>query len=242
MNNHLLNVPENHVVQFSGYAVNDEQTKLNVYVFDKSEFNKITEIMSGCHFKADAFVYPLLALQKDDKAVYSQDIDRRFYFCNESWIPADSDSIPDAAYWQGVIQKIISVPEQTMKTEDFIRYFLPCCLIARLVKNETLDREYNGIQCVPSNLRPSRFRIHLYCFCILIFLLSVFYGWRFSVSCVKRYREYKTVTSELKSVKNKTKTIQQNLKRAEKEQKELLRITQLSAGTQNILEPLASIS
>lgn len=239
LSNHLIHIPVNKQLQFVQEPLDETTVSLNVCVCPDAGFETLVRSLKHQKIKADEFLYPLLPLRKEDPPVYLPELDPDFYFTADSWTPAIPGSLPDLALWQSCLAPYFELDG----VENFsLQEYLPCMLIARFIISGEMDRSCKEVRLLPSFLRISRYRQHLYLSIFLLLILFPLLIWNFASSAMDRYAAYASTNAEIKSLRNKTQKMTRQQKTMEKNQKELQKVLNIAPGEKDLLNLLMQIS
>lgn len=248
---HMLKVPDEPFIQFErekkkivvekneeGEDVEIPQPDfLNVYAFDSNEIHSLGEFLSSAKCKADDCIYPLLGVSKWDPAVYLPEIEPGFCWRNGEWSPYSGNIKKCNDAWLPIVQDLIEIPVGFQWQE-----YMACILVLRNLADKALVSNESAMRIVPVKWRPSRCRIQVY---IMITILLIFLaGWLYrSVNIYyERYQAYRVLVEEQISLKSKIDKVSKNLKKAEKEEKDLEKLLLVKSGDTNFLRKLYDLS
>ena len=240
---HLMNIPEKRMFQFAASPAGDDlQVSVGVYVFDESSLNGVSAKMTQSGCRADGFIYPFLAVNPDDPALFIPEIEPGFAFDKGAWNPV---SAPEAESgneaWQSVISKFIIIPDEYKNGTGFSD-ILPILLIARMIACGKFERNRNSLAVLPEKLRPVRYRGHLIVTTLLLILIGINILWHFGRTWGADYSRYRALQNENKKLKRDIDSARRNSKRLQKEQKEMERVIESGAGDPDVVQKFALLS
>lgn len=236
----LLHEPEDCVIQFlplSGES--SEGVPVNVYAFPGTSMPRLAAVITQSIRKADFYLYPLIALQEKDGPIYLPELEQDFYFDQAEWRPirnlnGDAWLIP----WEAEFKKLFQLPGGDFR----IKEYLACLLLARLVASAEFHEKQGGLNILPKQLRPSRLRNQISLMILLIFLLLLNFFWGILGNLSQNYREYTRLNAERGRLASQVRTTALKLKAAEKENRELNRVVNQTAGEHDVVGKLAGFS
>ena len=238
----LLHEPENGIIQFLPLnGETEEGVPVNVYAFPGSAMSRLAAIITQSARKADFYLYPLIALREEDGPLYLPELEPDFFFDRGEWhpvaaLPSEDTWLPS---WESEFRKQFQLPAGgTFRIRDY----LPVLLTARLVSSAEFQEHSGGLNILPAELRPSRLRNQISLLILLLFLLLLNFFWEILGDLSQNYREYTRLNAERGRLATQVRTTALKLKAAEKENRELTRIANQSAGEHDIVGKLAEFS
>lgn len=237
----LLHEPDDCIIQFLPLDSDTEEgVPVNVYAFPGSSMPRLAAVITQSIRKADFYLYPLIALQEKDGPIYLPELEPDFYFDRQEWHPVRNltgNSWLEA--WESEFKKLFQLPQDG----NFqIKNYLACLLIARLAASAEFREKQNGLNILPKELRPSRLRNQISLMILLIFLLLLNFFWGILGSLSQNYREYTRLNAERGRLATQVRTTALKLKAAEKENRELNRVVNQTAGEHDVIGKLAEFS
>lgn len=233
--------PEDFLFEYvpAGKYENADEVQLNVYAFTRKGLDSLCSMISQTLRKVDYFVYPFLPLRVTDGALYLPEVEKEFFFASDQWVDAEkwSDS-----YYEGLEKDLSDVFELPNEPDFKIREYLSCLLISRFAASGDFVKRSAAIQILPSKLRPGRLRNQLRITALLLILLCGGMLWEYGGAFLRESRSFSAMKREKQSLDGRVRNIKRQLKASEKERKELQRLLQQRAGTQQVLEKLAALS
>ncbi len=234
---HLPQLPEKHEFQFTTGSPDPEgNVPVNVYVFPAGSLGRLAAMLTQSDCRADSYVYPLLALIPGDPPIELSRLDPDFAFAAGVWSPRSGNGNPE---WPKRLEQEFKLPvDGSFRVDDY----LECLLVARLVTSPGFGKQEKGIQVLPRELRPRRFRNQLRITALLIVLIAANALWGFSGAWSENYRIYRTLNEERETLERENLTLRSRQKKQEKELKELNRIVTLKAGENGVIPFLAEFT
>lgn len=234
---HLITVPETYKLQFMQWSREDDKTLVNVYIFPPDSMGSVADSLSGCGRQTDGFIYPLMALWDDDPLFFSSEIEPGFCFSSGQWRPYRGDGKETAARWREIFEKLFALPSDF----DTLAY-LPVLLTARLVSGKEYAARKNGLYVLPDTMRPKRIRRQLQTTCILGVCVIALLIWNSSGSWNSNRKEYNKLRSEIKRLSRETLSMQTQLRRQNRINKERAKIVGIKSAEQDVMAFLAGFS
>ena len=238
---HMLQVPQDCVVQFARFpaAAEGETDRLNVYAFDAVAINHMASFLTMAKVKADEFIYPLLGINHDDPPVCLPEIESGFCWQHGEWVPFRGSAEECNKQWAAVLENSFEFPAG----KDFsVSDYLACLLVMRLIMSKGFAANEPSVRIMPPKLRPSRCRSQIIIMVFLLLVLGLGWGYRTSVRQYHLYSQHHDLVMERNAIREKTKKIKADLKKAEKLKKELEKNASISAGDPNLLGKLYDLS
>lgn len=235
---HLPEIPEHCRFQFfAGEADAEGNVPVNVYVIPGNSLERPAAMLTQAGWRADEFLYPLLAIREGDPPIDLQRLDPEFGFADGEWRPIPSD--PDFRPWLALVSSEFQLPD-----DDGFRIgdFLECLLVARLVVSPSFGRETRALRLLPADLRPRRYRNQLGITALLAILIAGNACWSAADRFMGNYRAFRNLTAERNRIKAENSSLTAKLRSMEKEQRELNRVVSLSAGEADVLPKLAALT
>ncbi|MBR2963669.1 MAG: hypothetical protein IKC53_05635 [Lentisphaeria bacterium] len=238
---HMLQVPQDCVVQFARFpaAAEGETDRLNVYAFDAVAINHMASFLTMAKVKADEFIYPLLGIRHDDPPVCLPDIESGFCWQYGQWVPYSGRAEDCNKQWTKVLENDFEFP---VGKEFSVSDYLACLLVMRLIMSKGFAANEPSVRIMPPKLRPSRCRSQIIIMVFLLLVLGLGWGYRTSVRQYHLYSQHHDLVMERNAIREKTKKIKADLKKAEKLKKELEKNASISAGDPNLLGKLYDLS
>lgn len=236
---HMARPPDNPLIQYLSNASggNGEEDIWNVYAFPEQRLLSLEALMALSRGKADEFIHPLLAIRTSDPAVKLPHLEREFIFSGGQWQMPEEDGEPGLpAFWREEFSKLFVLPED-FEAERYIE----CLLVMRLLASPVFRENEKKIRILPARMRPKRLRMHIAVTCFLILLLGGIHLRDLAMEKLRIWREYQALTNERDNCRRKASRIRSELKKKEKENKELQRIIQQKAGDPDLLVRLADL-
>lgn len=238
---HMLQVPQDCVVQFARFpaAAEGETDRLNVYAFDAVAINHMASFLTMAKVKADEFIYPLLGIRHDDPPVCLPEIESGFCWQYGQWVPYSGRAEDCNKQWTKVLENDFEFP---VGKEFSVSDYLACLLVMRLIMSKEFAANEPSVRIMPPKLRPSRCRSQIIIMVFLLLVLGLGWGYRTSVRQYHLYSQHHDLVMERNAIREKTKKIKADLKKAEKLKKELEKNASISAGDPNLLGKLYDLS
>jgi len=238
---HMLQVPQDCVVQFARFpaAAEGETDRLNVYAFDAVAINHMASFLTMAKVKADEFIYPLLGIRHDDPPVCLPEIESGFCWQYGQWVPYSGRAEDCNKQWTKVLENDFEFP---VGKEFSVSDYLACLLVMRLIMSKGFAANEPSVRIMPPKLRPSRCRSQIIIMVFLLLVLGLGWGYRASVRQYHLYSQHHDLVMERNAIREKTKKIKADLKKAEKLKKELEKNASISAGDPNLLGKLYDLS
>ncbi|MBR3687682.1 MAG: hypothetical protein IKL85_01265 [Lentisphaeria bacterium] len=238
---HMLQVPQDCVVQFARFpaAAEGETDRLNVYAFDAVAINHMASFLTMAKVKADEFIYPLLGIRHDDPPVCLPEIESGFCWQYGQWVPYSGRAEDCNKQWTKVLENDFEFP---VGKEFSVSDYLACLLVMRLIMSKGFAANEPSVRIMPPKLRPSRCRSQIIIMVFLLLVLGLGWGYRTSVRQYHLYSQHHDLVMERNAIREKTKKIKADLKKAEKLKKELEKNASISAGDPNLLGKLYDLS
>ena len=238
---HMLQVPQDCVVQFARFpaAAEGETDRLNVYAFDAVAINHMASFLTMAKVKADEFIYPLLGIRHDDPPVCLPEIESGFCWQYGQWVPYSGRAEECNKQWTKVLENDFEFP---VGKEFSVSDYLACLLVMRLIMSKGFSANEPSVRIMPPKLRPSRCRSQVIIMAFLLLVLGLGWGYRTGVRQYQLYTQHHDLVMERNAIREKTKKIRADLKKAEKVKKELEKNATISAGDPNLLGKLYDLS
>ena len=237
----LLHEPEDCIIQFMPLAgENENGVPVNVYAFPGTSMPRLAAVITQSIRKADFYLYPLIALQEKDGPIYLPELEPDFYFDQAEWRPVRNlNGNTWLESWETEFKKLFQLPADG---KFQIREYLACLLVARLVGSPEFHEKQGGLNILPKQLRPSRLRNQISLMILLLFLLLLNFFWGILGDLSQNYREYTRLNAERGRLATQVRTTALKLKAAEKENRELNRVVNQTAGEHDVIGKLAGFS
>ena len=238
---HMLQVPQDCVVQFARFpaAAEGETDRLNVYAFDAVAINHMASFLTMAKVKADEFIYPLLGIRHDDPPVCLPEIESGFCWQYGQWVPFSGRAEDCNKQWTKVLENDFEFP---VGKEFSVSDYLACLLVMRLIMSKGFAANEPSVRIMPPKLRPSRCRSQIIIMVFLLLVLGLGWGYRTSVRQYHLYSQHHDLVMERNAIREKTKKIKAELKKAEKIKKELEKNASITAGDPSLLGKLYDLS
>ena len=219
----------------------DGMMTVNAFTFPTSSLEPFTEILVKCGRKADAFLYPFLALQQDDPPLYLKDTEENYYFADNSWHVAASSSENDPAgtkkEWEKIFRSTFHLPAG-FDTEEFASLLL----CARFAVTPQFHASETGLNILPAKLQPSRLKSQLKLCAVLIFIILANLIWNCSGKWIANAGEYRVLSEEKAALQEENRKLKVKIRRMEKEGKEKYRSSLLKTGEHDIVKKLNDLT
>jgi len=238
---HMLQVPQDCVVQFTRFpaAAEGESDRLNVYAFDAVAIHHMASFLTMAKVKADEFIYPLLGIKHDDPPVCLPEIESGFCWQHGEWIPYRGSAEECNKQWAKVLENDFEFPAG----RDFsVSDYLACLLVMRLIMSKGFAANEPSVRVMPPKLRPSRCRSQIIIMIFLLLVLGLGWSYRAGIRAYHQYQQYSALVTERNAIREKTKKIKAELKKAEKIKKELEKNASITAGDPSLLGKLYDLS
>ncbi len=238
---HMLQVPQDCVLQFTRFPAQaeGETDRLNVYAFDGVAINHLASFLTMAKVKADEFIYPLLGINHDDPPVCLPEIESGFCWQRGEWVPFRGNAEECNKQWAAVLEKDFEFP---VGKEFSVSDYLACLLVMRLIMAKSFAANEPSVRIMPPKLRPSRCRSQVLIMIFLLLVLGLGWSYRTGVRAFHQYQQYSDLVTERNAIRDKTKKIKADLKKAEKIKKELEKNSTISAGDPSLLNKLYDLS
>ena len=238
---HMLQVPQDCVVQFTRFPAEaeGETDRLNVYAFDAVAINHMASFLTMAKVKADEFIYPLLGIRHDDPPVCLPEIESGFCWQYGQWVPYSGRAEECNKQWTKVLENDFEFP---VGKEFSVSDYLACLLVMRLIMSKGFSANESSVRIMPPKLRPSRCRSQVIIMAFLLLVLGLGWGYRNGIRAFHQYQQYSDLVTERNAIRDKTKRIKADLKKAEKVKKELEKNSSISAGDPSLLNKLYDLS
>lgn len=238
---HMLQVPQDCVLQFTRFPAQaeGETDRLNVYAFDGVAINHLASFLTMAKVKADEFIYPLLGINHDDPPVCLPEIESGFCWQHGEWVPFRGNAEECNKQWAAVLEKDFEFP---VGKEFSVSDYLACLLVMRLIMAKSFAANEPSVRIMPPKLRPSRCRSQVLIMIFLLLVLGLGWSYRTGVRAFHQYQQYSDLVTERNAIRDKTKKIKADLKKAEKIKKELEKNSTISAGDPSLLNKLYDLS
>ena len=238
---HMLQVPQDCVLQFTRFPAQSEgeTDRLNVYAFDGVAINHLASFLTMAKVKADEFIYPLLGIKHDDPPVCLPEIESGFCWQHGEWVPFRGSAEECNKQWAAVLENNFEFPVG----KDFsVSDYLACLLVMRLIMAKSFAANEPSVRIMPPKLRPSRCRSQVLIMIFLLLVLGLGWSYRTGIRAFHQYQQYSDLVTERNAIRDKTKKIKAELKKAEKIKKELEKNSTISAGDPSLLNKLYDLS
>jgi len=238
---HMLQVPQECVLQFTRFPAQaeGESDRLNVYAFDGVAINHLASFLTMAKVKADEFIYPLLGIKQDDPPVCLPEIESGFCWQHGEWVPFRGSAEACNKQWTAVLEKDFEFP---VGKEFSVSDYLACLLVMRLIMAKSFASNEPSVRIMPPKLRPSRCRSQVLIMIFLLLVLGLGWSYRTGIRAYHQYQQYSDLVTERNAIRDKTKKINADLKKAEKVKKELEKNSSISAGDPSLLNKLYDLS
>ena len=214
---------------------------VNAFTFPAPSLEPFTDILVKCGRKADAFLYPFLALQQDDPPLYLKDTEENYYFADGSWhvaVPtAENDPAGTNKEWDRIFRSAFRLPEN-FNTEEFASLLL----CARFAVTPQFHASEVGLNILPAKLQPSRLKSQLKLCAVLVFIILANLIWSYSGKWISNAAEYRALTAEKAALQEENRKLKVKIRRMEKEGKEKYRSSLLKAGEHDIVKKLNDLT
>ena len=238
---HMLQVPQDCVLQFTRFPAQSEgeTDRLNVYAFDGVAINHLASFLTMAKVKADEFIYPLLGIKHDDPPICLPEIESGFCWQHGEWVPFRGSAEECNKQWAAVLENNFEFPVG----KDFsVSDYLACLLVMRLIMAKSFAANEPSVRIMPPKLRPSRCRSQVIIMIFLLLVLGLGWSYRTGIRAFHQYQQYSDLVTERNAIRDKTKKIKAELKKAEKIKKELEKNSTISAGDPSLLNKLYDLS
>ena len=238
---HMLQVPQDCVLQFTRFPAQaeGETDRLNVYAFDGVAINHLASFLTMAKVKADEFIYPLLGIKHDDPPVCLPEIESGFCWQHGEWVPFRGSAEECNKQWAAVLENNFEFPVG----KDFsVSDYLACLLVMRLIMAKNFAANETSVRIMPPKLRPSRCRSQVLIMIFLLLVLGLGWSYRNGIRAYHQYQQYSDLVVERNAIRDKTKKIKADLKKAERVKKELEKNSSISAGDPSLLNKLYDLS
>lgn len=238
---HMLQVPQDCVLQFTRFPAQaeGETDRLNVYAFDGVAINHLASFLTMAKVKADEFIYPLLGINHDDPPVCLPEIESGFCWQHGEWVPFRGSAEECNKQWAAVLENNFEFPAG----KDFsVSDYLACLLVMRLIMAKNFAANETSVRIMPPKLRPSRCRSQVLIMIFLLLVLGLGWSYRNGIRAYHQYQQYSDLVVERNAIRDKTKKIKADLKKAERVKKELEKNSSISAGDPSLLNKLYDLS
>ncbi len=238
---HMLQVPQDCVLQFTRFPAQSEgeTDRLNVYAFDSVAINHLASFLTMAKVKADEFIYPLLGIKSDDPPVCLPEIESGFCWQHGEWVPFRGSAEECNKQWAAVLENNFEFPAG----KDFsVSDYLACLLVMRLIMAKSFAANEPSVRIMPPKLRPSRCRSQVIIMIFLLLVLGLGWSYRTGIRAYHQYQQYSDLVTERNAIREKTKKVKADLKKAEKIRKELEKNSTISAGDPSLLSKLYDLS
>ena len=236
---HLISVPKDYKLQFMTCDRDDDKVLVNAYIFPSESVGEVTEALSGCNWKTDGFVYPLMAYQDGDPMFYNAEIEPGFCFASGQWRPFAGGGKWDEALtlWKEIFTDIFQLPQDF----DF-NSFLPVLQVARLVTRRDYGAKRAGLLVLPDSLRPKRVKRQFQLTVTLVVVLIGLLIWGAFGSWDSSRTEYKSLREEIQKLSRETVSMQTLSRRQSRINKERAKIVSVKSGEYDVLAFMAAFS
>lgn len=238
---HMLQVPQDCVLQFTRFPAQaeGETDRLNVYAFDGVAINHLASFLTMAKVKADEFIYPLLGINHDDPPVCLPEIESGFCWQHGEWVPFRGNAEECNKQWAAVLENNFEFPAG----RDFsVSDYLACLLVMRLIMAKSFAANEPSVRIMPPKLRPSRCRSQVIIMIFLLLVLGLGWSYRTGIRAFHQYQQYSDLVTERNAIRDRTKKIKADLKKAERVKKELEKNSTISAGDPSLLNKLYDLS
>ena len=238
---HMLQVPQDCVVQFTRFpaSAEGESDLLNVYAFDSVAINHMASFLTMAKVKADEFIYPLLGINRDDPPVCLPEIESGFCWQHGEWVPYRGSAEECNKQWKTILENNFEFP---VGKEFSVSDYLACLLVMRLIMSKGFAANEPSVRIMPPKLRPSRCRSQVIIMIFLLLILGIGWAYRTGIKAFHQYQQYSVLVAERNAIRDKSKKIKADMKKAEKLIKELEKNSSISAGDPSLLGKLYDLS
>ena len=223
-------------------ANGDEGTMtVNACTFPRDSLTPFTDLLVKCGRKADAFLYPFLALQQNDPPLYLADTEEKYYFAGNCWQVADTSAGDDPAgtkqEWEKIFRSTFKLPA------DFnVNEFAPILLCARFAITSGFHESETGLNILPAKLQPSRLKSQIKLCVLLLLIILANVLWHYSGKWISNAGEYRVLAAEKASLQEENRKLKVKIRRMEKEGKEKYRSGIQKAGEHDIVRKLKDLT
>lgn len=238
----VLQLPRDFRLQFVSKPAAEGELKVAVYGFPAGALQNLCRSLVIWKRRADAFIYPLLALPElpSEEMTLLPELDPAFYWQNDSWRPTSSSN--HTLYNENLLklirEEIIFDPEiGEQHYEDFIT-------VLTLLRYGTSNEFHHqpGLAVLPAALRPQRLRSLIRTASVLALIIIGSLSFNGVKYLIKFRNEYQQLQQESTSLIKRTETTRRALRAKEKEHKEMIRINELNIGDHELLFNLGRLS
>lgn len=233
----MLRVPDDVRFQFvAGEADAEGNVPVNVYALPASSLNHPAAMLTQAGGRADEIVFPLLSLSVADPPAYLSRFEKDFRFADGEWQPLQNST--DLEPWKKILGTTFDFGGNDKLFDDFTE----CFMVARLILSQDFRSRERGLELLPVELRPRRYRNQLRITALLGILLAGAYLWSWGGVWSSEYRNFRAVVEERNNIRAENTRHQARLKVMDKEQKELARVVNLKAGEPKVVEKIATLT
>ncbi len=239
----VLQLPRDFRLQFVSKPATEAELEVSVYGFPAGALQNLCRILTIWKRRADAFIYPLLALPElpPEEKTLLPELDPAFYWQDGSWRPT---SVPDHTLYNENLLKLIKeeiIFEPEVKEKSNYEDFITVLALLRYGANNEF-RQQPGLAVLPAALRPQRLRSLIRTAIILALIIVGSLGFSGIKYLIKFRNEYQQLQQQTASQLKRTETTRRALRAKEKEHKEMIRINELNIGDHELLFNLARLS
>ncbi len=240
---HMLKVPDECSTQFcvSGSVPDDPAgVMVNVAAFPAQSLDELSQVMHRAGVHADEFISPLLAIDDELDTMILPEIDPDFAYIRDSWMP-----MPDAGAcevnreaWLTRLKKRFRLPrKKEFSADDYLMVLLAADVLLRKRSDDS-----DALRVLPDQVRTVRFRGHLIITGLLTAVLAGLLVWRFMLTYGGDIEEYRRLTAENKKTRQKINDLKSEIRRHNKEIKDMTRLVESRVGEPEAMAEFAVFS
>lgn len=234
----LLHVPEDPVIQYVPSSLQNPEAVWNVYCFPRTAFLSVAAILQSCRLKADEFIYPLLGVRDTDDDVPCPALESKYVYSKGQWREAGEGDFELSPFWRVEWDRLFVFPPEGFSTVNYMENLL----VMRLIMTHDFRKTERSVRVLPSRFRPKRLRFHATVSVILFLILLGVSLKDHAFSRIRIAKEYKSLQHERDNYRRKNKNLKTNLKKRDKEMRELQRILALKPGVSDLSGCFADLS
>ncbi|MBR2364920.1 MAG: hypothetical protein IKA79_06950 [Lentisphaeria bacterium] len=219
---------------------NNGEIRVNVCVFPADSLETLSGILLQCGRKADAYIYPFLALQEDDPPLYLPEVEKNYYFAMDSW-QVVSGNTEDPAGSNEAWEKIFS-GKFKLPPSFSVRDSLVLLLCARYVLSPGYAESEEGMDILPAKLRPSRLKSQIKLGVILLTALLLNILWSCSGQWIENAKNYKFLSREKAVLQEENRKLKAKIRKIEKDSRERQKFSTMKAGEHDIVKKLNDLT
>jgi hypothetical protein len=213
---------------------------VNVAAFPTRSLDELSQVMRRAGVSADEFISPLLAIDDDLDTMILPEIDPDFAYIKDSWMPMPDAEACEAnrEAWLARLKKHFRLPKKKeFSTDDYLMVLLAADVLLRKRSDDS-----DALRVLPDQVRTVRFRGHLIVTGLLTAAVVGLLVWRFMLTYGGDIEEYRRLTAETKKTQQKINDLKSEIRRHNKEIKDMTRLVESRVGEPEAIAEFALFS